>query len=425
MNILVIGGGGREHTIAWKLLQSSKVKKVYCAPGNGGTAQIAQNVPIGVFDFAALAQFVKDEGIDLTVVGPEDPLLEGIVDFFEERNLPIFGPSGKAAMIEGSKSFAKKLMMRYNIPTSAYESFLDYESAVAYVREQGAPIVVKADGLAAGKGVVVAETLEEAEEALRQIMEENVFGEAGTRVVVEECMRGEELSLLSFVDGATVKPMITSQDHKRIFNDDRGPNTGGMGTYAPVPQMSDELVEQIVETIVKPMAEGMAKDGIPFKGILYTGLMITEQGPKVVEFNARFGDPETQVILPLLDTDLLDIFVATIKGELDAVDVKWKKGSAVCVVMAAPGYPGEYPKGQLIQGLERTGADVTVFHAGTKATDEGIVTSGGRVLGVTATGEDLAKAREAAYQTVQAISFEGAQYRTDIAAKAMRHQQAK
>ncbi|MED4752427.1 phosphoribosylamine--glycine ligase [Brevibacillus choshinensis] len=425
MNILVIGGGGREHTIAWKLLQSSKVKKVYCAPGNGGTAQIAQNVPIGVFDFAALAQFVKDEGIDLTVVGPEDPLLEGIVDFFEERNLPIFGPSGKAAMIEGSKSFAKKLMMRYNIPTSAYESFLDYESAVAYVREQGAPIVVKADGLAAGKGVVVAETLEEAEEALRQIMEENVFGEAGTRVVVEECMRGEELSLLSFVDGATVKPMITSQDHKRIFNDDRGPNTGGMGTYAPVPQMSDELVEQIVETIVKPMAEGMAKDGIPFKGILYTGLMITEQGPKVVEFNARFGDPETQVILPLLDTDLLDIFVATIKGELDAVDVKWKKGSAVCVVMAAPGYPGEYPKGQLIQGLERTGADVTVFHAGTKATDEGIVTSGGRVLGVTATGEDLAKAREAAYQTVQAISFEGAQYRTDIAAKAMRHQQSK
>jgi phosphoribosylamine--glycine ligase len=253
-------------------------------------------------------------------------------------------------------------------------------------------------------------------------MEENIFGEAGTRVVIEECMRGEELSLLSFVDGATVKPMITSQDHKRIFNDDRGPNTGGMGTYAPVPQMSDELVEQIVETIVKPMAEGMAKDGIPFKGILYTGLMITEEGPKVVEFNARFGDPETQVILPLLETDLLDIIVATIKGELDAVDVKWKKGSAVCVVMAAPGYPGDYPKGQLIQGLEQAGAEVTVFHAGTKATEEGIVTSGGRVLGVTATGTDLAKAREAAYETVQAISFEGAQYRTDIAAKAMRHQ---
>ncbi|MDR7318371.1 phosphoribosylamine--glycine ligase [Brevibacillus nitrificans] len=422
MNVLVIGSGGREHTIAWKLLQSPQVKKVYCAPGNGGTAQIAQNVPIGVNDFAALAQFVKDEGIDLTVVGPEDPLLGGIVDFFEERNLPIFGPNGRAAMIEGSKSFAKRLMMRYNIPTSAYESFIDYESAIAYVREQGAPIVIKADGLAAGKGVVVAETLEEAEEALRQIMEESIFGEAGTRVVVEECMFGEELSLLSFVDGETVKPMITSQDHKRIFNDDRGPNTGGMGTYAPVPQMSEELVDQIVETIVKPMAKGMAQDGIPFKGILYTGLMITEQGPKVVEFNARFGDPETQVILPLLETDLLEIVVATIKGELDAVDVKWKKGSAVCVVMAAPGYPGEYPKGQLIEGLDRTAANVTVFHAGTKATEEGIVTSGGRVLGVTATGDDLAKARVAAYETVQAISFEGAQYRTDIAAKAMRYQ---
>lgn len=423
MNVLIIGGGGREHTIAWKLLQSPKVKKVYCAPGNGGIAGIAQNVPIGVNDFAALAQFAKDEGIDLTVVGPEDPLLGGIVDFFEERNLPIFGPNGKAALIEGSKSFAKSLMKRYNIPTSAYESFLDYESAIAYVREQGAPIVVKADGLAAGKGVVVAETLAEAEEALRHIMQDHAFGEAGARVVIEECMRGEELSLLSFVDGETVKPMITSQDHKRIFNDDLGPNTGGMGTYAPVPHMSNELVKEIVETIVGPMAKGMASDGIPFKGILYTGLMITEEGPKVVEFNARFGDPETQVILPLLETDLLDIFVATVNGELDAVDVTWKKGSAVCVVMAAPGYPGEYPKGALISGLEQQKEGVTVFHAGTKETDEGIVTSGGRVLGVVGLGEDLAKAREAAYESVQAISFDGAQYRTDIAAKAMKHQQ--
>ena len=423
MNILVIGGGGREHTIAWKLLQSPKVKKVYCAPGNGGIAGVAQNVPIGVNDFAALAQFAKDEGIDLTVVGPEDPLLGGIVDFFEERNLPIYGPNGKAALIEGSKSFAKSLMKRYNIPTSEYESFLDYESAIAYVREKGAPIVVKADGLAAGKGVVVAETLQEAEEALRQIMQDHVFGEAGARVVIEECMRGEELSLLAFVDGETVKPMITSQDHKRIFNDDLGPNTGGMGTYAPVPHMSEALVDEVVETIVKPMAKGMASDGIPFKGILYTGLMITEQGPKVVEFNARFGDPETQVILPLLETDLVDIFVATIKGELDAVDVTWKKGSAVCVVMAAPGYPGEYPKGQVIQGLDKVRDQVTVFHAGTKETDEGIVTSGGRVLGVVGTGENLEKAREAAYAAVAEISFEGAQYRTDIAAKAMKHQQ--
>lgn len=419
MKVLVIGGGGREHTIAWKLLQSPNVNKVYCAPGNGGTAQLAQNVPINVDDFAALAQFVKDEGVDLTVVGPEDPLFGGIVDFFNERNLPIFGPSAKAAKIEGSKSFAKSLMKRYNIPTAAYESFIDYESAIAYVREQGAPIVVKADGLAAGKGVVVAETLEEAEEALRHILQDNAFGQAGARVVIEECMRGEELSLLAFVDGETVKPMVTSQDHKRVFNDDRGPNTGGMGTYAPVPQMSAELVDDIVETIVKPMATGMAHDGIPFKGILYTGLMITTEGPKVVEFNARFGDPETQVILPLLETDLLDIFVATVKGELEAVDVTWKKESAVCVVMAAPGYPGDYPKGQPINGLEQTVNGVTVFHAGTKETPEGIVTSGGRVLGVTGTGENLEKAREAAYVAVRKISFEGAHYRTDISDKAL------
>lgn len=425
MNVLIVGSGGREHAIAWKLLQSPRVSKVYCAPGNGGTAQLAQNVQIDPHDFAALAQFVKDEGIDLTVVGPEEPLLRGIVDFFQERNLPIFGPSSMAAKIEGSKSFAKKLMKRYQIPTADYETFLDYESAIAYVREKGAPIVVKADGLAAGKGVVVAQTLEEAEEALRQIMQEHVFGQAGARVVIEEYMVGEELSLLSFVDGETVKPMIPSQDHKRVFDGDRGPNTGGMGTYAPVPHMSDELVAEIVRTIVKPMAEGMARDGIPFKGVLYTGLMITAAGPKVVEFNARFGDPETQVILPLLETDLLDIFLATVNGELDAVDVTWKKGSAVCVVMAAPGYPGEYPKGEPIDGLARITAPVAVFHAGTKETEAGVVTNGGRVLGVTGTGENLQQAREAAYAAVRSISFAGAHYRTDIADKAMRAQNRK
>jgi len=423
MNVLIVGSGGREHAIAWKLAQSPRVRKVYCAPGNGGTAQIAQNVSIDPNDFAALAQFVKDEGIDLTVVGPEEPLLRGIVDFFQERSLPIFGPTSMAAKIEGSKSFAKKLMKRYQIPTADYETFLDYESAIAYVREKGAPIVVKADGLAAGKGVVVAETLEEAEEALCRIMKEHVFGQAGARVVIEECMRGEELSLLSFVDGATVKPMITSQDHKQVFDGDRGPNTGGMGTYAPVPHMPQELVDQIVRTIVKPMAEGMARDGIPFKGVLYTGLMITAEGPKVVEFNARFGDPETQVILPLLETDLLDIFLAVVNGNLDTVDVAWKKESAVCVVMAAPGYPGEYPKGERIDGLEQVKEPVTVFHAGTKQTEDGLVTSGGRVLGVTATGADLQQAREAAYAAVRTISFPGAHYRSDIAAKAMRAQQ--
>jgi phosphoribosylamine---glycine ligase len=420
MNVLVIGGGGREHAIVWKLAQSPKVKKIFCAPGNGGTAQLAENVPIPVDDFAALAQFAKDEGVDLTVVGPEDPLLGGIVDFFTERGLPIFGPTAQAAKIEGSKSFAKHLMKRYGIPTARYESFLDYESALAYVREQGAPIVVKADGLAAGKGVVVAETLEAAETALYRIMKEGVFGQAGARVVIEECMRGEELSLLSFVDGETVKPMVTSQDHKRVFDGDKGPNTGGMGTYAPVPHMSAELVEQIVETIVKPMARGMAQDGIPFRGVLYTGLMITDEGPKVVEFNARFGDPETQVILPLLETDLVDICTATIQGELAAVDVRWKQESAVCVVMAAPGYPGDYPKGQPISGLDKTGESVTVFHAGTKQTEEGIVTSGGRVLGVTGTGRTLEEARDRAYAAVDRIRFEGAHYRRDIADRALR-----
>jgi phosphoribosylamine--glycine ligase len=420
MNVLVIGSGGREHAIVWKLAQSPKVEKIYCAPGNGGTAQLAQNVPIPIHDFAALAQFVKDEGIDLTVVGPEDPLLGGIVDFFTERSLPIFGPSAHAAKIEGSKSFAKRLMTRYHIPTARYESFIDYPSALAYVREQGAPIVVKADGLAAGKGVVVAETLEEAEAALYQIMQAGAFGQAGARVVIEECMRGEELSLLSFVDGETVKPMIPSQDHKRVFDGDKGPNTGGMGTYAPVPQISPALVEQIVETIVKPVAKGMAQDGIPFKGVLYTGLMITAEGPKVVEFNARFGDPETQVILPLLETDLLDIFVATVNGELADLDVKWKDESAVCVVMAAPGYPADYPKGKPISGLDRLHGNVTVFHAGTKQTEDGLVTSGGRVLGVTGTGKNLKEAREAAYAAVRTILFEGAHYRTDIADKALR-----
>lgn len=425
MNVLVIGGGGREHAIAWKLARSPRVEKVYCAPGNGGTARFAQNVPYEPHDFAGLAQFVKDAGIDLTVVGPEDPLLAGIVDFFAQRNLPIFGPSAEAAKMEGSKSFAKKMMSRYNIPTARYESFIDYESALAYIREQGAPIVIKADGLAAGKGVVVAETLAEAEEALYQIMRAGTFGQAGARVVIEECMRGEELTLLSFVDGETVKPMITSQDHKQVFDGDKGPNTGGMGTYAPVPHVSPALVEQIVETIVKPIASGMVKEGIPFRGVLYTGLMLTAEGPKVVEFNVRFGDPETQVILPLLETDLLEIMLATVKGELSSLDIKWKQGSAVCVVMAAPGYPGDYPKGAEIEGLPAadTGDEsgLLVFHAGTRQEAARILTCGGRVLGVTGIGAGLTEARDAAYTGVKKIHFEGAHYRTDIAAKALRH----
>lgn len=420
MKVLVIGSGGREHAIAWKLVQSPKVERVYCAPGNGGTAEIAQNVPIPVHDFAALAQYVKDEGINLTVVGPENPLLDGIVDFFLQRELPIYGPTALAARIEGSKSFAKSLMKSYNIPTASYESFIDYQSALAYVREQGAPIVIKADGLAAGKGVVVAKTLQEAEEALFRIMQEGAFGDSGSRVVVEEFMEGEELTLLSFVDGETVKPMVTSQDHKTVFDGDRGPNTGGMGTYAPVPHMSPEIVDQIVETIVKPMAKAMVQEGFPFRGVLYTGLMITKDGPKVVEFNARFGDPETQVVLPLLETDLLDIMLATVNGELDSLDVKWKRESAVCVVLAAPGYPEEYPKGLPIYGLEKVSRQNLVFHAGTKRTEEGLVSDGGRVLGVTGIAGSLVEARDKAYEGVSAIQFEGMHYRTDIAEKALR-----
>ncbi|UFJ41015.1 phosphoribosylamine--glycine ligase [Brevibacillus humidisoli] len=422
MNVLVVGSGGREHAIAWKLAQSPKVEKVFCAPGNGGTQEVAQNVPIPADDFAALVQFVKDEGIDLTVVGPEAPLLDGIVDFFMQRGLTIFGPTAMAAKIEGSKSFAKCLMKRHGVPTAAYESFIDYQSALAYVREQGAPIVIKADGLAAGKGVIVARTLQEAEQALFQIMQVGEFGQAGSRVVVEEYMEGEELTLLSFVDGETVKPMITVQDHKAAYDGDKGPNTGGMGTYAPVPHVSQELVEQIVETIIVPAAKGMVRDGMPFRGILYTGLMLTADGPKVVEFNARFGDPEAQVVLPLLETDLLDILLAAVNGELDSVDVKWKQESAVCVVMASAGYPGDYEKGIAITGLEQAAARTIVFHAGTKRTEEGLVTSGGRVLGVTGIGSSLPAAREAAYSGVEQIRFAGAHYRTDIGEKALRRQ---
>lgn len=420
MNVLVVGSGGREHAIIWKLRQSPKVDKIYCAPGNGGTASLAENVAIPVNDLAALAQFVKDAGIDLTVVGPEEPLLLGIVDFFTQRNLPIYGPTQQAAMIEGSKSYAKRLMKRYGIPTGDYETFIDYESAVAYVREKGAPIVIKADGLAAGKGVVVAQTVQEAEEALHHIMEEGAFGSSGSRVVVEEFLQGEELTLLAFVDGETVKPMIASQDHKQIFDDDKGPNTGGMGAYAPVPHVSNELITEIVETIVKPVAKGLVEEGTPFQGVLYTGLMLTAQGPKVIEFNARLGDPETQVVLPLLQTDLLDIMVATVNGELAKLDVTWKQDSAVCVVMSAPGYPGEYPRGAVISGLNQESSNSVVFHAGTKATEAGIVTNGGRVLAVTGIGKTLAEAKDTAYRCVEQIHFEGAHYRKDIAAKAFR-----
>lgn len=425
MNILVIGSGGREHALVWKIAQNPRVEQIFCAPGNAGIAELATCVPIGVHDFPTLAAFAEKEEIDLTVVGPEDPLLNGIVDYFEERGLKIFGPRRDAALLEGSKSFAKEIMINYNIPTAEYRSFTNYEEALSYVREKGAPIVIKADGLAAGKGVTVAFTLEEAEEALRNIMLDAIFGEAGSRVVVEEFLQGEEMTILSFVDGETVVPMVPSQDHKPVFDNDKGPNTGGMGTYSPVPHYDDSVVQTAIDTIIIPTAKAMVKEGRPFRGILYTGLMLTEQGPKVIEYNARFGDPETQVVLPRLETDLLDIFFACVEGTLDQCDVKWKDNAAVCVVLASGGYPGSYEKGKEITGLFTDREDIVIFHAGTGEKDGKTVTSGGRVLGVTAIGKDLYEAREKAYEVIPQISFEGMHYRTDIAMKALKGMEAK
>lgn len=420
MKVLVVGGGGREHAIVWKLSQSPKIEKIYCAPGNVGMEQLAECVDIGANEIERLADFAEANKIDLTFVGPEDPLLAGIVDCFEAKGLAIFGPSTQAALIEGSKTFAKELMEKYQIPTAQYASFTQYEDALAYVRQVGAPIVIKADGLAAGKGVVVAMTLPEAEEALASMMKDEVFGSAGARVVVEEFLQGEELTLLSFVDGETVRPMVASQDHKPVYDGDQGPNTGGMGTYSPVPQMSPALVEQVVQEIVIPTAKAMVKEGTPFRGILYTGLMITANGPKVIEYNARFGDPETQVVLPRLETDLLDIFVAGASGELAHVDIQWKEEVAVCVIMSSGGYPGPYRKGDEITGLDQVGDQALVFHAGTTKKDGKVVTNGGRVLGVTAIGQSVEEARNRAYQAVERIHFEGAHYRKDIAQKALR-----
>ncbi|MFS0840430.1 phosphoribosylamine--glycine ligase [Paenibacillus sp. 1P03SA] len=418
MRILVIGRGGREHAIVWSLRKSPKVTALFCAPGNGGIADLAECVPITEFQFAEIAEFVRQNSIDLVVVGPDDPLYEGIVDYLEEHGIRAYGPNRAAAEIEGSKVFMKHLLKKYEIPTAAYEAFEDYEAALAYLRKLGAPIVIKADGLAAGKGVIVASTLEEAEKALKEIMVEKQFGASGNRVVIEEFLQGQEMSLLAFVDGNVVKPMVPSQDHKPVFDGDKGPNTGGMGTYSPVPHIPQEIVQQALDTIVKPAAEAMVKEGRPFRGVLYAGLMITADGPKTIEFNARFGDPETQVILPRLKTDLLEIILATLEGRLADLDIEWSEEAAVCVILASGGYPGSYPKGLPIEGLDAAGGAL-VFHAGTALEDGRLVTSGGRVLGVTALGRDIADAREKAYAAADRISFEGKQNRTDIALKAL------
>ncbi|MCP3774785.1 phosphoribosylamine--glycine ligase [Paenibacillus sp. MZ04-78.2] len=418
MRILVVGGGGREHAICWALKKSPKVTELYCAPGNGGIASVAECVPIQVNQFEEIAQFAINHTIDLVVIGPDDPLSEGIVDHLEAKGLTVFGPRQNAAIIEGSKVFTKQLLRKYNIPTAAYESFEQYEDAVAYLRQQQAPIVIKADGLAAGKGVVVAQTLDEAEKALHDIMVAKVFGESGNQVVIEEFLTGQEMSILSFVDGETVCPMVPAQDHKAVYDNDKGPNTGGMGTYSPLPHIPQAVIDESIETIIKPTAKAMVAEGRPFRGVLFAGLMLTPNGPKTIEFNARFGDPETQVVLPRLKTDLLDIFLAAVNGRLDQMEIEWIEDAAVCVILASEGYPASYPKGLPIEGLEDV-QDSIVFHAGTAVKDGAIVTNGGRVLGVTALGRDIAEARAKAYADADRIRFQGKHNRTDIAKKAL------
>ena len=417
VNILVIGSGGREHALYWKLMESPQTEKIYVLPGNPG---MGETTNISVTDNAAILRFAKEKKIDLVVVGPEIPLINGLVDELETAGIRTFGPRANAAEIEGSKAFAKNLMKKYGIPTARYEVFTEAESARAYIRKEGAPIVVKADGLAAGKGVIVAETIQEALDAIDAIMENNSFGDAGTRIVIEEFMEGEEASLLAFTDGKVIRPMISAQDHKRAYDGDKGPNTGGMGTYASAPVMTAKMTERAVEEILKPTIAAMAKEGRPYHGCLYLGLMVTSEGPKVVEFNARFGDPETQVVLPLLDGDLVQIMCACTDGTLSDVPIHWKDRAAVCVVLAAGGYPASYEKGHEIHGIrdaEDTGA--LVFHAGTAKRDGKIVTNGGRVLSVVGIGEDIASAVKNSYAAVEKISFKDAYYRKDIAHRAL------
>jgi len=417
VNILVIGSGGREHALYWKLSESPQTEQIYAIPGNPG---MGASAAIALDDHAAILRFVKEHEIGLVVVGPEVPLMNGLVDELEAAGIRAFGPHANAAEIEGSKSFAKDLMKKYGIPTAHYEVFTAAEPARAYIRQEGAPIVVKADGLAAGKGVIVAMTEQEALDAVDAIMEDHSFGDAGARVVIEEFMEGEEASLLAFTDGTTIRPMISAQDHKRAYDGDRGPNTGGMGTYAPAPVMTPEMTERAVEEILKPTIAAMAKEGRTYRGCLYLGLMVTADGPKVVEFNARFGDPETQVVLPLLDSDLVAIMCACADGTLADVPIRWKDGAAVCVVLASGGYPGHYEKGQEIHGLadaEAMGA--LVFHAGTAMKDGKLVTNGGRVLGVVGRGADISSAVDAAYAAATKISFKDAYYRKDIAHRAL------
>jgi len=419
MKILVVGSGGREHAILWKLKQSPRVTELFCAPGNGGISEIAECVPINAMDIDGMVKFSLEKSIDMVVVAPDDPLAAGMVDALENAGIRALGPRKNAAIIEASKVFSKNLMKKYNIPTAAYETFSDSKSAIEYVKTAKLPLVVKADGLALGKGVLICNTREEALSAVSLIMEDKKFGDAGQKIVVEEFMTGPEVSVLAFTDGKTIVPMVSSQDHKRAYDNDQGLNTGGMGAFSPSRVYTEELQEECMRTIFIPTIKAMNLEGRPFKSVLYFGLMLTSDGPKVLEYNARFGDPETQVVLPRLETDLVEIFDAIIDEKLDTINISWKRDCAVCVIMASGGYPESYKKGYEITGLEsvKNQKDIILFHAGTKKENEKFYTNGGRVLGVTAVGENIEAAREKAYNAVSAIHFENVHYRKDIGIK--------
>lgn len=419
MNVLVIGRGGREHALAWKFAQSAKVKKVYVAPGNEGMRDVATPVDIDENDFDALVLFAKENNVELTFVGPEIPLMNGIVDRFKEEGLRVFGPNKAAAVIEGSKAFTKELMKKYNIPTAAYETFTDYEEAVQYIQKVGAPIVIKADGLAAGKGVTVAMTLEEALQVAKEMLQDVKFGEASKKVVIEEFLDGQEFSLMAFVNGTTVHPMVIAQDHKRAFDGDKGPNTGGMGAYSPVPQIPESAVQEAIKTVLHPTAKAMIAENRSFTGILYAGLILTNDGPKVIEFNARFGDPETEVVLPRLENDLVDVCNAVL--DESELTLKWSEEAVIGVVLASKGYPEAYKKGEIINGLD-TLQDVIVFHAGTAMKHGDFVTNGGRVLFVACKANSLQEAKDKVYKEIGKIESDGLFYRSDIGYRAIGHE---
>lgn len=422
MKVLVIGSGGREHALVWKINQSPQVSKIYCAPGNAGISQLAQCISIEPDKIMELANFAQKTKIDLTVVGPEISLSLGIVNEFNKRRLKIFGPTKKATEIESSKVFSKYMMKKYNIPTADYRTFTDNKEALAYIKKRQFPQVLKADGLAAGKGVFIIHNVEEAQISLDSLMNEKIFGDAGRKVIVEDYLEGEEVSVLAFSDGQNVVPMAPSQDYKKIYDHGRGPNTGGMGAYSPVPFYDENSKNKVLEKVLKPIISGLKKEGREYKGVIYAGLVFSKKGIKVLEFNARFGDPETQVLLPRLETDIVEIFMAVLNGKLPKIDIKWKKNPVVCVIAASGGYPAKYQKGKRICGLEKlkNKDDVFAFHAGTRYREEKIVTSGGRVLGITAWAENISEAKKKAYEGMEKIYFQDMYYRKDIAAKAIK-----